>query len=180
MLLRGLKYQLYLAEPLLSGWLNYGSETMSYVLNSNDLWLYDNNIVKHYRRRWTNVKPTLIQRFISAGMWAVLTCWWHWPHSVRYGAVSMQPYHLVLLCHVMQEGMLVVCKECVRHPDFLSEVARQRHTVAEVVGKGQPLVLPVLVEVDSDGVVLEAHRKTTSLSKWTNRIEDKWKAQIGR
>ena len=61
--------------------------------------------------------------------------------------------------------MLVVCEECVRHPDFLSEVARQCHTVAEVVGKGQPLVLPVLVEVDSDGVVLEAHRKTTGLSK---------------
>ena len=67
------------------------------------------------------------------------------PHSVGDRAVAVQPHHLVFVSDVMQKGVLVIGEECVRHPDLLCEVSRQRHQVRVVVGVGKPLVPPVLI-----------------------------------
>jgi len=61
---------------------------------------------------------------------------------------------VVLLGHRVQKRQLVVGEECVRDPDLLREVAGQRHVVVVAVRERQPLVVPVLVQIDRDRVVL--------------------------
>ena len=76
------------------------------------------------------------------------------PHSIGDCAIAVQSHHLVFVRDVMQERVFVVGEECVWHPDLLGEVARQSHEARVVVGEGESLVSPVLVQVDRDRVVL--------------------------
>ncbi len=80
----------------------------------------------------------------------------------------METHHLVLLGDVMQEGMFVIGEEGVRHPYLLSKVPGQCHTVIVLVGEGQSLVLPVLVQVDGDRVVLQYTMYVSFLVQQTN------------
>jgi len=61
---------------------------------------------------------------------------------------------VVLLGHHVEEGEFVVGEERVWNPNLLREVAGQCHVVIVVVRERQPLVLPVLVQIDRDRVIL--------------------------
>ena len=53
--------------------------------------------------------------------------------------------------------VFVVGKESVRDPDLFREISGQRQDLVLLRAEGQPLVLPVLVQVHRYGVVLEKH-----------------------
>ena len=76
------------------------------------------------------------------------------PHSISYVSVTMKTHHFVLLCNIVEERMFIIREEGVRHPDLLSEITCQRHTITAVLREGQPLILPVLIQVDSNSVIL--------------------------
>ena len=85
------------------------------------------------------------------------------PHAVSNESVSMQTHHLVFVGDVMEERVLVIGEERVWDPDLFCEVAGQGHRLAAVLvlGEGQTIVGPVLVQVDRDGVILK--RKVITL-----------------
>lgn len=74
------------------------------------------------------------------------------PETVEHFPVGLDPQHDVVCGGVMDEGAFGVHEKHVRDPDLLDQPAIKCH--AEVVGawKRQPLVLPVVPQV-------ECHRK---------------------
>lgn len=78
------------------------------------------------------------------------------PEAVEHFAIWLDPQHDIVCGGVVDEGALGVHKEHVRNPDLLYKSAIKRH--AEVVGAGerQPLVLPVVPQIQGHGEVLGA------------------------
>lgn len=68
--------------------------------------------------------------------------------------------------------MLVVGEEGVGHPDLFGEVARQRQDDVLLLGEGQPLVPPVLIQAQGQRIILRALSTRFSLSS------RRWKPQI--
>jgi len=79
----------------------------------------------------------------------------------------METDHFIHLGDVMKKRVFVVGEERVWNPYFFGEVPGQSHVVLGIRREGQPIVLPVLVEVDSDGVVL-----TSQYSRHFYRLTD--------
>ena len=73
--------------------------------------------------------------------------------------LGFEPMSLSIFCHKNDHcatvPVFVVGKEGVRDPDLLGEVARQGQDLVLLRTEGQPLVLPVLVQVHRYRVVLE-------------------------
>ena len=78
------------------------------------------------------------------------------PEAVEHFAVGLDPQHHVVRGGVVDEGALGVHEKHVRDPDLLHQPAVKRH--AEVFGarEGQPLVLPVVPQVEGHREVLGA------------------------
>lgn len=55
----------------------------------------------------------------------------------------------------MDEGALGVHKEHVRDPDLLHQPAVKRHALVVGAGEGEPLVFPVVSQVERHGEVLQ-------------------------
>lgn len=82
------------------------------------------------------------------------------PEAVEHLPVRLDTQHDIVGGGVMDEGALGVHEEHVRDPNLLYQPAIKCH--AQVVGawKRQPLVLPVMPQVESHGEVLgRGHRK---------------------
>ena len=86
------------------------------------------------------------------------------PQAVEHVAVGEDTQHDVVRGGVMDEGPLGVDKEHVRHPDLLDQAAVERHALIGGAGEGQPLVLPVVSQVQCHGEVLGGHRERQKLS----------------
>lgn len=82
------------------------------------------------------------------------------PEAVQHFPVWLYPQHDVVCGGVVDEGAFGVHKEHVGNPYLLYKSAVKRH--AEVVGTGkrQPLVLPVVPQIEGHGEVLRVGDRT--------------------
>lgn len=76
------------------------------------------------------------------------------PEAVEHFPVRLDPQHDVVRGGVVDEGALGMHEKHVGDPDLLHQPAVKRH--AEVVGarEGQPLILPIVPQVEGHGEVL--------------------------
>lgn len=65
------------------------------------------------------------------------------------------PEHDVLSGGVMNERPLGVDEEHIRHPDLLDQAPVERHALISCAGKGQPLIFPVVPQIQGHGEVLQ-------------------------
>lgn len=77
------------------------------------------------------------------------------PQAVQDVAVGEDPQHDVVGGGVVDEGPLGVDEEHVGHPDFLHQAPVEGHALVGGAGEGQPLVLPVVPQIQGHGEVLE-------------------------
>lgn len=77
------------------------------------------------------------------------------PDAVENVAVGINPQHDVLHGRVVNEGALGVDEEDVGDPDLLDEASVEGAALVAAGGEGQPVVLPVVPQVQSHGEVLE-------------------------
>jgi hypothetical protein len=93
------------------------------------------------------------------------------PHPIRDSSIPIQSNQFVPLGDVVQETdktlkpstpthlpVFVVGEESIRDPDLFGEIPRERQYLF-VVAEGQPLVLPVLIEIHRDRVVLKMRER---------------------
>jgi len=106
-------------------------------------------------RNFVDSKRNLLYCFVSISF---RLCGRHntalWPHAVDDGTVTVHSNHVILFGDRVQIGQFVVSEERVRHPYLLGEVTRQRHVGSIVVRIAEPLVRPILVQIDRYRVVL--------------------------
>lgn len=76
------------------------------------------------------------------------------PEAVENMAVWEDPQHDVVGGCVMDEGPLGVDKEHIRHPYFLHQTPVEGHALVGYTWEGQPLILPVVPQIQSHGEVL--------------------------
>ena len=76
------------------------------------------------------------------------------PDAVQDLSVGVNPQHDVLHGGVVDEGALGVDEEDVRNPDLLHQPRVKRPALIVSGRKGQPLVFPVVPQVQSHGEVL--------------------------
>ena len=76
------------------------------------------------------------------------------PDAVQDVAVGVDPQHDVLHGGVVDEGALGVHEEDVGHPDLLHQAGVERPALVGVGRERQPLVLPVVAQVQRHGEVL--------------------------
>jgi len=69
-------------------------------------------------------------------------------------AVGEHSQHDVLRGGVVDERALGVNEEDVGHPDLLDQASVEGHALVGAAGEGQPLVLPVVTQVQRHGEVL--------------------------
>lgn len=77
------------------------------------------------------------------------------PQAVQDVAVGEDPQHDVVGGGVVDEGPLGVHEEHVGHPDFFHQAPVEGHALVGGAGEGQPLVLPVVPQIQGHGEVLE-------------------------
>lgn len=77
------------------------------------------------------------------------------PEAVEHVAVRVDPQHDVVCGGVVDEGPLGVDEEHVRDPDLFNEPAVEGHALVVGAGERQPLVLPVVTQIQRHGEVLE-------------------------
>lgn len=80
------------------------------------------------------------------------------PHAVQHVPIWKHPQHDVVGGGVVDERPFGVNKEDVRDPDLLYQPAIEGHALVAGAGKGQPLVLPVMPQVQGHGEVLRSRR----------------------
>lgn len=85
----------------------------------------------------------------------MLSFLWSVPDAVEDVSVGVNPQHDVLHGGVVDEGALGVDEEDVRNPDLLHQPGVERPALVGVGRKRQPLVLPVVTQVQSHGEVLK-------------------------
>lgn len=76
------------------------------------------------------------------------------PEAVEHFPVGLDPQHDVFCGRVMDEGALGVHKKHVGDPDLLHQPPVKRHAEVVGAGEGQPLVLPIVPQVEGHGEVL--------------------------
>lgn len=76
------------------------------------------------------------------------------PQAVQDMTVRKDPQHDVVGGGVMDEWTLRVDEEHIGHPDFLHQAPVEGHALVGWAREGQPLVLPVVPQVESHGEVL--------------------------
>lgn len=81
------------------------------------------------------------------------------PDAVEDVSVGVNPQHDVLHRGVVDEGALGVDKEDVRDPNLLHEPGVKRPALIVSGRKRQPLVFPVVTQVESHGEVLQDAKK---------------------
>lgn len=98
------------------------------------------------------------------------------PQAVQDVAVGEDPQHDVVGGGVVDEGPLGVHEEDVGHPDFLHQPPVEGHALVGGAGEGQPLVLPVVPQIQGHGEVLQGglgEREDDSISLWIkSRYQD--------
>lgn len=80
------------------------------------------------------------------------------PQAVEDVAVGEHPQHDVVGGGVVDERPLGVDEEHIRHPDLLHEAPVEGHALVGGAREGQPLVLPVVPQIQSHGEVLREQR----------------------
>jgi hypothetical protein len=70
--------------------------------------------------------------------------------------------------------VFVIGKECIRHPDLLCKIAGEGHFLLGIVREGQAIVLPVLVQVNGDGVVLKGVQDVDIISSIRAFVYARW------
>ncbi len=84
-------------------------------------------------------------------------CGWSFlfsPQAVEDVTVREDPQHNVVSGGVMDERPLRVDEEHVRHPDFLHQAPVEGHALVGRARKGQPLILPIVPQIQGHGEVL--------------------------
>ena len=81
------------------------------------------------------------------------------PETVEDVAVGVNPQHDVICCGVVDERALGVDEEHVGDPDLLHQATVEGHALVVGAGERQPLVLPVVTQVQSHGEVLQGEKK---------------------
>lgn len=66
------------------------------------------------------------------------------PHAIFNISVSRESNHFIFFGNVVQEGMFVIGKKSVGHPDLISKITRQRDLDVRVRSKGKSVILPIL------------------------------------
>lgn len=84
------------------------------------------------------------------------------PDTVEDVAIRIYPQHDVLHGCVMDEGALRVDEEHVRNPDLFDQTGIKGTTLVAAGGEGQPVVLPVMPQVQRHGEVLQTRAKQTA------------------
>ena len=56
--------------------------------------------------------------------------------------------------YLLRPPVFVIVEVGIWHPDFLGEIPRQRENIISVT-EGQPLVLPILIQVHRDRIILQ-------------------------
>lgn len=69
-------------------------------------------------------------------------------------SVGEDAEHDVVSGGVMDEGPFGVDKEDIRHPDLFHQAAIEGHALVGGAGEGQPLILPVVPQIQGHGEVL--------------------------
>lgn len=81
------------------------------------------------------------------------------PHAVQHVTIWEHSQHDVVSGGVVRKRPFGVNKEDVRNPDLPHEPAVEGHALVGGAGKGQPLVPPVMPQVQGHGEVLGARKK---------------------
>lgn len=76
------------------------------------------------------------------------------PQAVEDMTVGEDPQHDVVSGGVMDKRPLGMNEKHIRHPDFLYQAAVKGHALVGGAGKGQPLILPVVPQIQGHGEVL--------------------------
>lgn len=76
------------------------------------------------------------------------------PHAVQHVPIWEHPQHDVVSGGVVGEWPFGVNEEDVRDPDLFYQPAGKGHALVAGAGEGQPLVLPVVPQVQGHGEVL--------------------------
>lgn len=84
------------------------------------------------------------------------------PHAVEHMAVWEHSQHDVVSGGIMNEGPLGVNKEDIGNPDLLHKPAVKGHALVAGAGEGQPLILPVMPQVQRHCEVLGAREEARS------------------
>lgn len=84
----------------------------------------------------------------------------HWPNAalpeaIKYLPIWLDPQHDVVCGGVMDEGTLGVDKEHVGDPNLLHQPAVKGHALVVGAGERQPLVFPVVPQIQRHGEVLQ-------------------------
>lgn len=77
------------------------------------------------------------------------------PDAVEDVSIGVHPQHDVLVGGVVDKRTFGVDKEDVRNPDLLHQPGVERPALVAVRWKRQPLVLPVVTQIQSHGEVLD-------------------------
>ena len=75
------------------------------------------------------------------------------PHSVKQGAIILEPQQLVRRSHVVCDGLLAIKEESIGGPDVTGQQVIQRQHLHGSF-EAQTLVLPALAEEHVNGVFL--------------------------
>lgn len=81
------------------------------------------------------------------------------PETVEDVAVRINPQHDIVGGGVVDERALGVDKEHVRNPDLLHQATVKGHALVVGARERQPLVLPVVTQVQCHGEVLQEEKK---------------------
>lgn len=76
------------------------------------------------------------------------------PQAVQDVTIGEDPQHDVVSGGVMDERPLGVDKEHIRHPDFFHQAPVKGHALVGGAWEGQPLVLPVVPQIQSHSEIL--------------------------
>lgn len=76
------------------------------------------------------------------------------PDTVEDVPIRVNPQHDVLIGSVVDKGTFGVYEEDIRNPDLLHQPGVERPALVVVRWKRQPLVLPVMTQIQSHGEVL--------------------------
>lgn len=95
------------------------------------------------------------------------------PDAVEDVSVGVNPQHDVLRGGVVDEGALGMDEEDVGDPDLLHQARVERPAEVGARWKRQPLVFPVVTQVQSHGEILEKkRRKIDVLHWWIHSVSD--------
>lgn len=83
------------------------------------------------------------------------------PDTVEDVPIRIYPQHDVLHGCVMDERALRVDEEHIRNPDLLDQTGIEGPTLVAAGGEGQPVVLPVMPQVQRHGEILETREPKT-------------------